>query len=592
MSAPGYLSDRIPRSAPRFLTAAGTPRTAFLGLGAVISAPLIAAIVTISGRRYVPIGDEAAMIFRTRQVGTRSTPLVGVYSTRGWAHPGPILYYLLAVPYRLSGGTPVSVFVAAGLINIMAVFLILGLAYRRRGLPGLLLFAVLLAVLVHGLGPDTLIQIWNPYVPLLLFLAFLLAVWSVAEHDAIGLPLVAVLGSMCVQMHVAYLPLVAGAAIVGAIWVLARGDRPNLSALRRPVTLLAAGLFLLLWLPTLVDQLWGDHNLENVVKYFRQGAQDTMGLSTGLGLVSGHVSWHGAWTGGPESVVLGNVQPEGLVFLVVLLVALVFALVASRWITGGLAFLPILALSELALAVSAAAQVERPALSYLIIWMSPLAAFCWAAVLIPVLDTIGASTLPRAPAKGMLAAVGGALVIVPTVLTFHAATKATLPRQGPAEAVEQVTRELNPQLQPSERVRVEGGYVHGLGDDFTQAWVGVLYDVTGHVRDFYTSDGSAGQKWGPTHRWTGQPVNDTLTITITRPGIHRDPFATCQSQPDQVLLASWDDMTAGERAAHTRLARQVGGGSGSVSGALQARFNALDARSYRLAVFRGPHPCT
>ena len=50
-----------------------------------------------------PIGDLATTEMLTRDVGGRS-PSLGPYSRDGWFHPGPALFYVLALPYRLLGG--------------------------------------------------------------------------------------------------------------------------------------------------------------------------------------------------------------------------------------------------------------------------------------------------------------------------------------------------------------------------------------------------------------------------------------------------------------------------------------------------------
>lgn len=50
------------------------------------------------------IGDLATTELLTRDVGVH-TPSIGPYSRDGWHHPGPALFYALALPYRLLGGT-------------------------------------------------------------------------------------------------------------------------------------------------------------------------------------------------------------------------------------------------------------------------------------------------------------------------------------------------------------------------------------------------------------------------------------------------------------------------------------------------------
>ena len=131
----------------------------------------------------MPAGDEAVIAYHVDRIGTLDPPLVGVYSTRGWAHPGPILYAMLAPAFRLFGGEPINLFQSAALLNIIAVCLCGWLAWRRRRLVGTVLTCGFTATLLYGLGPSSFTQIWNPHVPLLYYLALLLTCWGLAEQD-------------------------------------------------------------------------------------------------------------------------------------------------------------------------------------------------------------------------------------------------------------------------------------------------------------------------------------------------------------------------------------------------------------------------
>jgi hypothetical protein len=124
----------------------------------------------IRGPAYVPIGDEASILFWIRQVGTLQTPLVGVYSTRQWAHPGPILYYLLAGPFRLLGSHPNGMYMGAVAVNLLSLLLSVYLLFRRRSGAQFVVAAALIAVLFWGLGAPVLVEAWNPDLPLFPYL--------------------------------------------------------------------------------------------------------------------------------------------------------------------------------------------------------------------------------------------------------------------------------------------------------------------------------------------------------------------------------------------------------------------------------------
>lgn len=118
-------------------------------------------------------------------------------------------------------------------------------AWRRGRLALVGITMIGLAILLHGLRPDLLIWYWNPYVPLLAYVLFLFACWSVACRDWLWLPVAVVVGSVIVQLHVAYVPLVASAAVATAVvlWLTRRtvDDRKKRAPSRR-VVVAAAGL--------------------------------------------------------------------------------------------------------------------------------------------------------------------------------------------------------------------------------------------------------------------------------------------------------------------------------------------------------------
>jgi len=62
--------------------------------------PLIVGALAVVGDSWVPVGDWASAVLRTGEVGSRATPLVGAYSTKGFAHPGPLPFWVAAPLYR------------------------------------------------------------------------------------------------------------------------------------------------------------------------------------------------------------------------------------------------------------------------------------------------------------------------------------------------------------------------------------------------------------------------------------------------------------------------------------------------------------
>ncbi len=52
------------------------------------------------------------MELRVQDVGRRPVPL-GLYSRDGWSHPGPLVFYTLAIPYQIFGSSTSAMVVGA-----------------------------------------------------------------------------------------------------------------------------------------------------------------------------------------------------------------------------------------------------------------------------------------------------------------------------------------------------------------------------------------------------------------------------------------------------------------------------------------------
>jgi hypothetical protein len=171
------------------------------------------------GSGFHALSDNGMNELHTRDVG-RHLVLVGPYSRDGWNHFGPAMYFLLAVPYRLTGSHSVGMYVGALLINGAALVGVVLIAWRRGGLPVLLLTVLGFSLVMHTLGANFLRDPWNPYVTVLPFGLLLFLVWEVMAGSSWALPAAVGVGSFLVQTHVGYVPLAVPLALGAAVWVL------------------------------------------------------------------------------------------------------------------------------------------------------------------------------------------------------------------------------------------------------------------------------------------------------------------------------------------------------------------------------------
>ncbi len=266
----------------------------------LLAVPLVVALGVLHSPRWYPLLDLAQAEIRVRDVGTSHPTLVGAagrieaFGVRG-SHPGPLAYWALRPVYTLMGDSAFGLQVATATLNLAAMAVVLWVANRRGGVRLMLALAALLAVLTHLYGAATLTEAWNPYLPLLWWLVFLLAAWSVLCDDVALLPLAAFAGSWCLQAHNSYLGLVGGvAAALAAVLAVRLWRRRSDRGYRRPVLGWTAATLLVgfvVWLPPIVEQLRDSPgNLSIVLEHLRHPTEAPIGASRGFELLGVHLN--------------------------------------------------------------------------------------------------------------------------------------------------------------------------------------------------------------------------------------------------------------------------------------------------------------
>jgi hypothetical protein len=337
-------------------------------------------------RRYVPIGDLAMTELLTRDVGRHWVEL-GPYSRDGWFHPGPAMFYVLAVPYRLLGSSAAAMDAGALAVNAAAVAGIAAIARRLGGVRAAVIALVGCALLMRSLGPDELRLPWNPYVTVLPYLLLVFLTWAMVGGERWALPAAVVVASFVAQSHIGYVLLAVPLVAAGAGWMLAtalvavRRDRSD-PALRRLVVpaAVAVGIGVLVWLPPLVEQIVVDPgNLTRALDWMGEGGprgERPAGWLTGWRLVSAQYGLPPEWLFGQRPVNIVSephylYEPIAPVLLVVVAVA-----VHRLWRWGvrpALRLAAVLLLAS-ALGVVAGARIVGPVFEYRIGWSRALGA--------------------------------------------------------------------------------------------------------------------------------------------------------------------------------------------------------------------------
>ncbi len=299
---------------------------------------VIAVVATRVGRHYLPLGDEANVDLRVRDVFNGDTPLVGAYS-RGFDHPGPLLYWLLAPLSALAGGAAWATLVGGAVLHGIAIAASGWLAFRRGGvlLMALVLAALALAYSAFPAGLQ-LLQTWNPTVAFPFFMLFLLQVWAFSlgsRWQALG---AAVTASLLVQLHIGYLPLVGAAGLwaVAVVVIDARTQREptaNGAPSWRAVLALTALALAALWIAPVVQQLTHDPgNLGETLTDLRDSGDAAAGVRKGAGIFAAEFELPPPWLGGGDALGFATniVEPASLVWLLVPTALLALGFIAAH----------------------------------------------------------------------------------------------------------------------------------------------------------------------------------------------------------------------------------------------------------------------
>ena len=308
---------------------------------------------------YEPVNDNSLIELRAGDVFTGHHPLLGTLSSASIStgidvnHLGPLLFDVVAIPFRLFGrsaGIPVAI----ALLNIAVVWLVGFVTSRVGGATAAVSAQAITALMVWTMGSELLYDPWQPNVLFLPFWLLLCCVWAVVAGRVSLLPLTVGVASFVMQTHLSYLfiaPIMVAFAVVSILWGRRASSTRAFDDLRRPA-LLSIGVFVVLWSQILIEQFFGSGrgNLTRLVIAGTGGGQDTgfesvrTGVPLALRMMSAVVAlppWWGrpgyddsipgsTWVDGPNGLAL---QTPGLASFGVSFIGLVVvvAIVALAW---------------------------------------------------------------------------------------------------------------------------------------------------------------------------------------------------------------------------------------------------------------------
>ena len=401
-----------------------------LGTGVAAALPVIVSTIHAVVVGWLPIGDRALIGIRAFDVLSTHPPLLGQYSTASMVigepvlSPGPLLFWLLALPVRLGGAAPA---VTIGLVNTCAVIGVVALARRRGGLPLMFATAAAVALMCASLDAWIFHDIWNPSAAVLPFMLLIFLAWSLAVGEWPLLPLTALVASFVVQAHLTYtVPTLALLAV--GIGMLA-ASRPRVP---RRWLLATLAVVAVCWsFPLAEEAVHRPGNVERIVQVATSGER-TLGASAGWRSVVHGIGFQPWWLQSPRSVYLRVVEitypPSGTAVATAILMLILLGAVALGGFRAGRRDLAAAALLALGLmlalglvtATTPTAGRQFAVVGYTLWWASPAGMFGWLVVGLGAAALLGRSErlkvlLSRAPAAASAGALAGVAALAAVV---------------------------------------------------------------------------------------------------------------------------------------------------------------------------------
>ena len=492
-----------------------------------------------------PSGDWAVLTMRVEDVG-RHTPLVGPYSRFGWNHPGPLMYWLLALPYHFFGDRPEAILTAAATLNALTVAALSAVAWRRGRLPLVALTMAATAILIHGLGPAMIRDPWNPFITLLPLALTVFLVWSVIEGDYWMWPALAFVASFELQSHIGYLPMLL--MLAGAIAVITWKRKafasifPDTTKQRWWLFGISFVVLVACWLPVIVDQVADTGNLGAITSYFLSPGDSPAGVGTALHVAADQLQFPAApWLGRSEVAGLdGALLGSGLVALIVPVTAMAAALwLAFRTRTYAAMRFQLVVIASALGGVLATARVIGPLFDWVVRWWWVLASLWWLSIAW-VLVSVAWKLLPT---RGIEKIATGALAVAATVVALSAT--------GPVIDAASTTPPPSPST---------GIVLNGFLEQTLSALEGsgpLLVVTTGSVRGDYgdalrlqleragikvVAESNMVSHLGPERSEANRTPVGTLWI------VSADEIAQFHADPAMTFIAGWDPLTPEQRA--------------------------------------------
>ena len=449
------------------------------------------------------------MLIRARDTFSIDTPLVGVYSTRGWAHPGPFPFWQISL-YQLGGligGN--AVFAITALANGIILSFGVWLAKTAIDFKTSVITCLFSLGIFSGMGGENIGDFWNPYLAVPWLFLFMISMLCLILGDKPPLKLLLISsvlsGTAAIQNHVGFTgPIL----LIGLLTLAVLFTSKKKSVLSD----LIPGIFLgvTLWALPVIDLFAGQRNLKALLDFFRENRSLENSLWDGAGIVGGIIAPLGSWVTGNYRYGLAGVVSDGQFWMLMTLITIVIATVVTpkrQLKTASAVSLPLALITPFL-----AQRVDGFLFEYLFTWVIAIGAFTWMVIAIQTINPLTRLWQEKSKIK----------LYIPTVTIMSVLTLTTalsvlgevrLPSQRFVQTTQPVAQDLANYIERQgfkNKARIEYEF-----DAIGVAGPSVMADlILTHDIEFKTSDGLSGYKWGEKRAATDPLDENTIWIVI------------------------------------------------------------------------------
>jgi hypothetical protein len=517
--------------------------------------PIVAVILQRWGHPYLPVQDQAVIDLRVRDVWSfgANTPLTGAYSRYGWDHPGPVMYYFMAVVSGALGGAAWTTIIGNALMQAAAIIWVAVLSWRSAGLRWVLPWMAIVTLSYVATGPWILQQPWNPHAAFPYFVVLLLESWLVAQGRSGRLVGLAVVSSILVETHIGYallVLLIAGWAVCRLAWAERAAGRSFRSwKLWRPSVITIAVLW---FIPVVLDTaIHFPGNTARILKFYSGfdvgQSTPTLGVHAGLGYLATEFRWRPPWLGGPDPLnpLTALAAPSSVAWL-----AIPVALIGSSWWLArhrgrrqSMLLAELLAVTFLSSVVTLALVKGDPA-PYLFYWRIVVGAATFVLALYVLTDALPIGNMRSV--KVVFSVILIAVVAITSVEFTRTVAAATGPLSPMEPIAGSILRQINESGQPSGKtiIRFSGSVLGGLHG-------AVIDQLVREGKPVYV-DPALGYQFG--YGRTAQPeqVHSIWYVTEQSQG-----FSILSAQPGAHIIAQSHPLSPQHQSELVRLQRKI-----------------------------------